>query len=294
MLTPLCLIVAAFGLVAHGECREKVFPSGLQRTNGPIVVVTASYVGATPETVADVVAAVIEVEVDGVEGMVWMESESGNDGSYIARIWFKPQADPKPAIKLVQDRVALAFAALPEQVQQTGISVKTEAAAAGGSPVAIALTDREDRGREALQQRAAAVLKRLVTDDAAVNPEAFPGPDERQITLRINRARCAEAGVTDAALRETVRAAGPSAKIETLKTLTVASERGDRTPLDWLTGLEEAIGPPAVYRVNGHTSVRITGLPPQGKTATEAAARWVKLAEAERQGGFGVENLTPK
>jgi hypothetical protein len=53
-------------------------------------------------------------------------------------------------------------------------------------------------------------------------------------------------------------------------------------------------GPAAVYRFNLYPSVRITGFPPEGKSAAEAAAKWVALAEAEPLKGFGVENLTAK
>jgi multidrug efflux pump subunit AcrB len=86
MLMRLCVILAACGLALVG-CRQKA-PGGL----GPIIVVTASYPGANARTVADVVAAPIEQQVNGVEGMVRIESESGNDGGYIARARFKPDA----------------------------------------------------------------------------------------------------------------------------------------------------------------------------------------------------------
>jgi multidrug efflux pump subunit AcrB len=288
MLMRLCVILAACGLVLVG-CRQKA-PGEF----GPTIVVTTTYPGANAQTVAEVVAAPIEQQVNGVQWMVRIESESGNDGGYIARMRFKPNTDPKLAVQLVQNRVALAEPVLPEEVRRAGVSVKIGPAEKGGRPVAIALIDREDRGREALQRLSAAVVKRLMNEGAALQPEAFPGPDEPQIVLRFDREKCAAVGVTEADVKEAIRKAGPSASIDELKTMTVNSASGVKIPVGSVVAFQKVIGPAAVYRVNLYPSVRITGFPPEGKTAAEAAARWMELAEAERPGGFGVESLIAK
>jgi len=195
MFKRLCVILAACGLVLVG-CREKA-----PGESGPIIVVTTSYPGANAQTVADVIAAPIEQQVNGVQWMAWIESESGNDGGYIARVRFEPNADPKLAVKLVQARVALAEPQLPEEARRTGVSVKIGPAEKGGRPVAIALTDREDRGREALQRLSAAVVKRLKNDGVALQPEAFPGPDEPGVVLRFDREKVCHHG-SDGGRRE--------------------------------------------------------------------------------------------
>jgi multidrug efflux pump subunit AcrB len=288
MLTRLCVILAAFGLALVG-CRQKA-PGEI----GPIIVVTTSYPGANARTVADVVAAPIEQQVNGVQWMVRIESESGNDGGYVARVGFGPDADPKLALMLVQNRVALALPILPEEVRRAGVSVKIGPAERVGRPVAIALTDREDRGREALQRLSAAVVKRLMDEGAAVQPEAFPGPDEPQVVLRFDREKCAAVGVAEADVKEAIRKAGPAASIDELKSLTVTSASGLKIPLGTVVAFQKVIGPAVVYRLNLYPAMRITGFPPEGKTAAEAAARWKELAEGERPGGFWVENLTAK
>jgi len=73
-----------------------------------------------------------------------------------------------------------------------------------------------------------------------------------------------------------MRKAGPSASIDELKTLTVTSASGVKIPVGSVVAFQQVIGPSVVYRVNLYPSVRITGFPPKGKTAAEAAARWME------------------
>jgi len=74
--------------------------------------------------VADTVAAPIEQQVNGIEGMLQMISRSGNDGSYMLHLTFRPGTDMNIAQVLVQNRVSLALPAVPDAVQQAGINVK--------------------------------------------------------------------------------------------------------------------------------------------------------------------------
>jgi len=90
----------------------------------PTVVVSASYPGANAQVVADTVSTPIEQEVNGVEDMLYMSSQSTNSGNMSLTIAFKPGADLDKAQVLVQNRVALAEPKLPEEVRRQGISVK--------------------------------------------------------------------------------------------------------------------------------------------------------------------------
>src|SRR5579859_7087457 len=90
----------------------------------PTVQVTALYPGANSQTIRDTVAAPIEEQVSGVEGMMYMTSRSTNDGAYNLVVTFKLGTDSDMAQVLVQNRVALALPVIPALVQNEGITVK--------------------------------------------------------------------------------------------------------------------------------------------------------------------------
>jgi multidrug efflux pump len=90
----------------------------------PTVTVSATYPGANALVVADTVGAPIEQSVNGVEGMLYMSSQSGNDGSYNLTITFEIGTDPNMAQVLVENRVSQALSQLPSQVQLQGVITK--------------------------------------------------------------------------------------------------------------------------------------------------------------------------
>ncbi len=88
----------------------------------PTIVVRATYPGATPEVIADTVATPIEQEVNGVENMLYMTSQSTTDGVMSLTITFALGSDLDTAQVLVQNRVAIAEPRLPEEVRRLGIT----------------------------------------------------------------------------------------------------------------------------------------------------------------------------
>ena len=74
------------------------------------------------EVVADTVAAPIEQQVNGVEGMMFMSSNSANDGSFSLTVTFEVGTDLNMAQVLVQNRVAIAMPQLPPDVQRQGVT----------------------------------------------------------------------------------------------------------------------------------------------------------------------------
>src|SRR6478609_1579068 len=90
----------------------------------PTVEVSAVYPGANAKVVADTVAAPIEQQVNGVEDMLYMASQSTNDGAYVLTVTFRPGTDLNLAQVLVQNRVSLAQPVLPDLVKRRGITVK--------------------------------------------------------------------------------------------------------------------------------------------------------------------------
>jgi len=93
----------------------------------PTVTVTALYPGASAKVVAETVAAPIEQEVNGVEGMIYMSSTSANDGTYSLTVTFETGTNLDMAAVLVQNRVAVAQSRLPEEVKRLGVTTKKKA-----------------------------------------------------------------------------------------------------------------------------------------------------------------------
>jgi HAE1 family hydrophobic/amphiphilic exporter-1 len=87
----------------------------------PTVQVTASYPGASAKTLLETVALPIEQQVNGVEGMLYMQSTCTSDGRYTLIVTFKVGTDLDFAQVLVQNRVAAALSQLPQSVQQQGV-----------------------------------------------------------------------------------------------------------------------------------------------------------------------------
>jgi hydrophobe/amphiphile efflux-1 (HAE1) family protein len=87
----------------------------------PTITVTTNYPGASAQTVADTVAAVIEQEINGVDGMIYMYSNSTSDGAMSLTVTFDIGTDIDKAQVLVQNRVASAEPRLPEEVRRNGI-----------------------------------------------------------------------------------------------------------------------------------------------------------------------------
>jgi hydrophobe/amphiphile efflux-1 (HAE1) family protein len=90
----------------------------------PTVVVRAAYPGASAEVVAETVATPLEQEINGVEDMLYMSSQSTGDGQLALTVTFRLGVDLDTAQVLVQNRVAIAEPRLPEEVRRIGVTVR--------------------------------------------------------------------------------------------------------------------------------------------------------------------------
>jgi len=92
----------------------------------PAVSVTTKYTGANAEVCSKAVVTPLERAINGVPGMTYMSSVSGNDGTSIIQIYFKVGTDPDLAAVNVQNRVATVLDELPEEVIKAGVSTEKE------------------------------------------------------------------------------------------------------------------------------------------------------------------------
>jgi multidrug efflux pump len=116
------VVIVLLGAIAAGFLPVAEYPE----ITPPTVRVTAGYPGANARVVADTVAAPIEQQVVGVEGMLYMSSQSNNDGTYTLDVTFALGTNVNMAQVLVQNRVAIAEPTLPDVVRTIGVTVKKQ------------------------------------------------------------------------------------------------------------------------------------------------------------------------
>ncbi len=122
MATVIALVIVIAGGITAPNLPVAQYPD----ITPPTVKVSTTYPGANAQIVSDTVAAPIEQQVNGVEGMIYMSSTSANDGSYALTVTFEVGSDLDMAQVLVQNRVAIAEARLPEEVKRQGVTTKKQ------------------------------------------------------------------------------------------------------------------------------------------------------------------------
>ncbi len=118
--TVLSIVITLTGAIAYNFLSVAQYP----RITPPGIAISISYPGANAQEVADAIAAPIEQQVNGVEGMLYMSSNSGNDGSYTLTVTFDIGTDVNSALVMVQNRVSLALPQLPTAAQNQGITIR--------------------------------------------------------------------------------------------------------------------------------------------------------------------------
>src|SRR5512134_3881259 len=114
----LSLLMLLAGLIAMRGLPISEYPEVVP----PTVVVRAQYPGANPKVIAETVATPLEEAINGVEGMLYMNSQATTDGVMTLTVTFALGTDPDKAQQLVQNRVAQAEPRLPEEVRRTGVT----------------------------------------------------------------------------------------------------------------------------------------------------------------------------
>ena len=120
--TVLALLIVVAGLVTLNILPVAQFPE----ITPPTVQVSAVYPGANAETVAQTVGIPVEQQVNGVDGMLYMSSNSSSSGAYSLTITFAVGTDIDMATVQVQNRVSIAQSSLPEPVVVQGVTVQKQ------------------------------------------------------------------------------------------------------------------------------------------------------------------------
>jgi multidrug efflux pump len=116
----LSIVITLAGAVAVFNLPVAQYP----QITPPSIIVSCTYPGADARVVAESVAAPIEQQVNGVEDMLYMVSQSNNDGTYTLTVTFKPGVNLNFAQVLVQNRINLALPLLPDVVKQAGVTTR--------------------------------------------------------------------------------------------------------------------------------------------------------------------------
>ena len=124
---PIFAIVLSIVIFLAGLIAIPMLPAGeYPEVVPPSVVVRATYPGANPKETAESVATPLEEAINGVEGIMYMKSVAGSDGTLQIVVTFLPNVDPDTAAVRVQNRVSQALSRLPEQVQQFGVTTQKQ------------------------------------------------------------------------------------------------------------------------------------------------------------------------
>ena len=202
--TVLSLVIVIIGLVALTRLPIAQYPD----VAPPTVQVSATYPGADSQTVATTVATPIEQEVNGVERMLYMASRCTNDGQMFLDVTFELGTDLDMAQVLVQNRVAVAQAKLPEDVKRIGVTTKKK------SPSILLcvnlVSDKKPDGSFYYDQLYLSNYASLsVKDDLArvkgVGDVTFLGPRDYSMRVWLDPRKLASLGITAADVIKAIR-----------------------------------------------------------------------------------------
>src|SRR5437764_1257470 len=198
--TVLSIVIVILGGVAFVGLPVAQYPE----VAPPTVNVTANYPGANAKTVAETVATPIEQEVNGVENMLYMSSRCTNDGQMTLDVTFKLGTNLDMAQVLVQNRVAIAEAKLPDEVKRQGVTTKKK------SPsilLCINLISEKETDPETKQERfkfdqlylsnyATIYIKDKVARVTGVGDVSFLGPRDYSMRIWLDPEKAASMAIT--------------------------------------------------------------------------------------------------
>jgi multidrug efflux pump len=207
--TVLSIVIVLVGLIALVKLPIAQYPE----VAPPTISITASYPGANALDVAENVATPIDQQVNGVENMIYMLSKCTNDGQMTLDVTFKPGTDLNMAQVLVQNRVSIAEAKLPDEVKRQGVTTKKK------SPSILLcinlISDPEDNPKEHkkfkfdqlyLSNYATLNIKDVLSRVEGVGDVTFLGPRDYSMRIWLDPQRTASKGMTPSQVVQALRA----------------------------------------------------------------------------------------
>lgn len=163
------------------------------RVSPPSIVVSANFPGANPRVIAETVAAPLEEQINGVEGMLYMSSQSTTNGAMSLGVTFEIGSDINLAQQLVQNRVSQALPRLPSEVRELGVSVVKSS----NDLTMVVHLNSPDEKYDALYMRNYAVLnlRDHLAKVAGVGDVQIFGGGDYAMRIWLNPERIAELGL---------------------------------------------------------------------------------------------------
>lgn len=192
-------VLTLMGLIGYTVLPVEQFPD----ITPPVVNVTANYTGANSETVENTVAAPIEAQVNGVDDMIYMSSDSTDSGSYSLSVTFGVGTDPDIASVNVQNRVAQAMSSLPNEVTASG--VVTQKASTNMLLVAVLVSPEKTYDEVFLSNYASINLKDALSRIKGVGRADILTSFEYAMRMWMNPDRMASLGITPGDLIAAIR-----------------------------------------------------------------------------------------
>ncbi len=192
-------VLTLMGLIGYTVLPVEQFPE----ITPPVVNVTATYTGANSETVENTVAAPIEAQVNGVDDMMYMSSDSTDSGSYSLSVTFEVGTDPDIASVNVQNRVAQAMSSLPNEVTASG--VVTQKASTNMLLVAVLVSPEKTYDEVFLSNYASINLKDALSRIKGVGRADVLTSFDYAMRMWMNPDRMASLGITPGDLIAAIR-----------------------------------------------------------------------------------------